>query len=433
MNRNVVVVGAQWGDEGKGKIVDMLGEEADVVVRFQGGNNAGHTVHAGREKHIFHLLPSGILHKNVTCVLGSGVVIDPQVLIGEIKSLKKKRLFRKGSLLISRDAHLIMPYHKVLDAARERLRGAEKIGTTGRGIGPAYEDKVARCGIRMGDLLDELAFRTKLKANLVYKNHYLKTIHHEKPFEVHEIYNSYMDYAATLAPFVIDASIFLHDAMKKGKKVLFEGAQGALLDVDHGTYPFVTSSNTVAGEAATGSGIGPSRIDHVIGIIKAYSTRVGSGPFPTELVGKDGDSLRELGDEYGATTGRPRRCGWFDAVAVRHASRINGLDSLVITKLDVLDRQKKLKICTAYKHKKEIIKDFPTSSALLESVEPVYETLPGWTKPTRKARKLSDLPLNARRYIARIEELVGVEAAMISVGTGRKDVIVKKNPFSEKP
>ncbi|HXI09777.1 MAG TPA: adenylosuccinate synthase, partial [Thermodesulfobacteriota bacterium] len=338
MAKNLVIVGAQWGDEGKGKIVDILTEKADIVVRFQGGNNAGHTVIVGGEKYIFHLIPSGILHPGKTCIIGDGVVVDPEVLLQEIDVLREKGLFRAEDLLISKNAHLIMPYHKKLDMARERLRGENKIGTTGRGIGPAYEDKVSRCGIKCGDLLNEVDFRLKLKANLLEKNHYIKNILHEEGFEIHEIYHQYMTLASGIIPFIRNTSKFLDSAIRSRRKILFEGAQGTLLDIDHGTYPFVTSSNTVAGEAATGSGIGPSRIDSVIGITKAYATRVGEGPFPTELHGPEADRLREQGAEYGATTGRPRRCGWFDAVAARYAARINGLDGLVVTKLDVLDK-----------------------------------------------------------------------------------------------
>ena len=429
MAKSLVIVGAQWGDEGKGKIVDILTESADVVVRFQGGNNAGHTVIVGEEKFIFHLLPSGILHKGKACVIGSGVVLDPEVLIKEIEVLKAKGIFRPEDLLISKDAHLIMPYHKRLDVARERLRGEKKIGTTGRGIGPAYEDKVARCGIKCGDLLNEEIFRVKLKANLVEKNHFFKTILHEDGFEVHELYHTYMSYAEVISRHIKDTSRFLFTAMSEGKKVLFEGAQGTLLDIDNGTYPYVTSSNTVAGGAATGSGIGPSRIDKVIGITKAYCTRVGEGPFPTELQGKEADWLREQGGEYGATTGRPRRCGWFDAVALRYAARVNGLDGLVVTKLDVLDKLSKIKVCTGYRFEGSEIDDFPTEAGILSRCEPIYEELDGWNSPTQGITKFSELPAKAQAYIRRLEELSGVEAVIVSVGANRKDAIVLKDPF----
>ncbi len=429
MAKNVVVVGAQWGDEGKGKIVDILTESADIVVRFQGGNNAGHTVIVGEEKYIFHLIPSGILHSGKTCIIGDGVVVDPEVLIQEINVLKSKNIFRPEDLLISKNAHLIMPYHKKLDIARERLRGENKIGTTGRGIGPAYEDKVARSGIKCGDLLCEEDFRLKLKANLLEKNHYIKTILHEDGFEIHQIYHTYMTLASTIGPFIKNTSKFLSKAMEFKRSILFEGAQGTLLDVDHGTYPFVTSSNTVAGEAATGSGIGPSKIDAVIGVTKAYATRVGEGPFPTELSGKEAERLREQGGEYGATTGRPRRCGWFDAVALRYSARINGLDGLVVTKLDVLDNLKEIKVCTGYKMKDKLIDDFPTECSCLWRCEPVYETLEGWMSPTQGVKSFSKLPKKAQAYIKRIEELTGVEVIIISVGANRRDAIILKDPF----
>ncbi|MFQ5428554.1 MAG: adenylosuccinate synthase, partial [Thermodesulfobacteriota bacterium] len=308
MAKNIVIVGAQWGDEGKGKIVDILTDEADIIVRFQGGNNAGHTVIVDGEKFIFHLLPSGILHSNKTCIIGDGVVVDPEVLVSEIEVLEKTGRFDPAGLLISQNANLIMPYHKTLDAARERLRGDGKIGTTKRGIGPAYEDKVSRCGIRCGDLLKEKVFRHKLKTNLVFKNHYIESMHHGDGFEVHEIYNRYMAFAEKIARYIQDTSLFLDNAIKSNKKILFEGAQGTLLDIDHGTFPYVTSSNTVAGQAATGSGVGPTRLDRVLGVIKAYTTRVGEGPFPTELDDSDGEMLRGKGEEFGATTGRARRC-----------------------------------------------------------------------------------------------------------------------------
>ncbi len=432
MARNIVIVGAQWGDEGKGKIVDILTEDADVVVRFQGGNNAGHTVIVGKEKHVFHLIPSGILHQGKTCVIGDGVVVDPEVLVKEIELLKSKGLFRPEDFYISKNAHLIMPYHRKLDLARERLRGENKIGTTGRGIGPAYEDKVSRCGIKCGDLLSEEDFRVKLKTNLLEKNHYITTILHEEPFEIHQIYHSYMAIAATLAPHIRNTSKFLADSIAAGKKILFEGAQGTLLDIDHGTYPFVTSSNTVAGAAATGSGIGPSRIDAVIGVTKAYTTRVGEGPFPTELSGPEADRLREQGGEYGATTGRPRRCGWFDAVALRYAARINGLDGLVVTKLDVLDNLEKIKVCTGYKDRGEIIDDFPTELSILSRCEPVYETIDGWQSPTGGIKTFSKLPPKAQAYVKRIEELTGVEVVIVSVGANRDDAIMLENPFDKK-
>lgn len=430
MAKNIVVVGAQWGDEGKGKIVDILSEHADIIVRFQGGNNAGHTVVVGEEKFILHLIPSGILHRGKKCIIGNGVVIDPEVLLEEIDALQAKGQFQdKRDLLISEDAHLIMPYHKKLDVARERIRGKNKIGTTGRGIGPAYEDKVARCGIRCGDLLREEFFREKLKTNLLEKNHLLQSIFHESVFEMHNIYHQYMSYAEKIAGYIKDISLYIDGAMKRGENILFEGAQGTLLDVDHGTYPFVTSSNTVAGEAATGSGIGPTKLDKVIGISKVYTTRVGEGPFPTELKNAEGQRLREHGGEYGATTGRPRRCGWFDAVAVRYAARVNGLDGMVLTKLDVLDKSDKIMICTGYKYDNNILKNFPSDSDILNKCEPVYEIVDGWNEPTSGIAKLDKLPANARKYIKRLEELIEVSIIMVSVGAGRKEAIMIENPF----
>ena len=430
MAKNIVVVGAQWGDEGKWKIVDILSEYADIIVRFQGGNNAGHTVVVGEEKFILHLIPSGILHRGKKCIIGNGVVIDPEVLLEEIDALQAKGQFQdRRDLLISEDAHLIMPYHKKLDAVRERIRDKKKIGTTGRGIGPAYEDKVARCGIRCGDLLREEVFREKLKTNLLEKNHLLKNIFHENGFEMHNIYHQYMSYVEKIAGYITDTSLYIDGAIKRGENILFEGAQGTLLDVDHGTYPFVTSSNTVAGEAATGSGIGPTKLGKVIGISKAYTTRVGEGPFPTELKNEEGQRLREQGGEYGATTGRPRRCGWFDAVAVRYAARINGLDGVVLTKLDVLDKLDKIMICTGYNYNNNILKDFPSDSDILNKCEPIYEIIDGWNEPTSGIAKLDKLPANARKYIKRLEELIEVSIIMVSVGAGRKEAIMIENPF----
>lgn len=430
MAKNIAIIGAQWGDEGKGKIVDILSEYADVIVRFQGGNNAGHTVVVDGEKFILHLIPSGILHRGKKCIIGNGVVVDPEVLLQEIDALQSKGRFQdKGSLLISEDAHLIMPYHKRLDAVRERLRGKNKIGTTGRGIGPAYEDKAARCGIRCGDLLREDVFRQKLKSNLLEKNHLLKSMFHENGFEMHDVYNEYMSYGDKVAGFISNTSVYLDGAIRRGENILFEGAQGTLLDVDHGTYPFVTSSNTVAGEAATGSGIGPTKIDKVIGISKAYTTRVGEGPFPTELKNQEGERLREQGGEYGATTGRPRRCGWFDAVAVRYAVRVNGLDGMILTKLDVLDNLDKIMICTGYRYDDNILKDFPSDSGVLQKCEPVYETMDGWMEPTTGITQLDKLPKKAYAYIKRLEELTEVSIIMVSVGAGRKEAIMIENPF----
>ncbi|MBI5559898.1 MAG: adenylosuccinate synthase [Deltaproteobacteria bacterium] len=430
MGRRVVVVGAQWGDEGKGKIVDILTEYADCVVRYQGGNNAGHTVMVNGEKIILHLIPSGILHPGKTCVIGNGVVVDPATLLDEIEMLSRMGRFRHEDLLISKDAHLIMPYHKKLDAAKERLRGSQRIGTTGRGIGPAYEDKVSRCGIKCGDILNEEDFRGKLKINLHEKNQYIAAILHEKGYEVHDIYHDYMNYAQKIGRYITDTSLFLSGAIKKEKSILFEGAQGTLLDVDHGTYPYVTSSNTVAGEAATGSGIGPTVIDTVVGVTKAYTTRVGEGPFPTELEEKEEAKLREMGGEYGATTGRPRRCGWLDSVALRYSARINGLDGLVLTKLDVLDALPEIKICTSYRYNGSDVREFPTEPRILEKCKPVYETVEGWMAPTHGIKDIEGLPGKAKSYIKRIEELTGVGIFIVSVGAERKEAIFVKNPFA---
>ena len=428
MVKTLVVVGAQWGDEGKGKIVDMLTEDADMVVRYQGGNNAGHTVYIGGEKVVFHLIPSGILHPGKTCVIGDGVVLDPEVLISEIELLKAKGIFRPTDLVISKNTHVIMPYHKKLDTVREKLKGENKIGTTGRGIGPAYEDKVSRCGIKCADLLDHGLFKSKLKANLLEKNGYLKAVLREDGFDLNKMYDEYAAYASVIAPHVQNTSKLINSGIDAGKKVLFEGAQGTLLDIDHGTYPFVTSSNTIAGGACTGAGVGPSRIDSVIGITKAYSTRVGEGPFPTELLGADGQRLREAGGEYGATTGRPRRCGWFDAIAARYAARVNGLDGLVITKLDVLDKIEKINVCVGYELEGTALDDFPVEAGILSRCEPVYETMDGWMSSTAGARSFMDLPKKAQAYIRRLEELSGVPANIISVGVGRNDAIVIKHP-----
>ncbi|HBO85167.1 MAG: adenylosuccinate synthase [Deltaproteobacteria bacterium GWC2_42_11] len=430
MSSSIVIVGAQWGDEGKGKVVDILAEYSDIVVRFQGGNNAGHTIVVGDDKFILHLIPSGILHYGKKCVIGNGVVIDPAVLIEEIETLKKRGYaVNESNLLISKESHLIMPYHKVYDVARERLKGESKIGTTGRGIGPSYEDKVARCGIRCGDLLRKNIFFEKLNENLIEKNRFLKDVLHEDGFDAQKIYKQYMAYAERIGGHITNTSIFLDNAIKQSKKILFEGAQGTLLDVDHGTYPFVTSSNTVAAQAAIGSGIGPTKLGMVIGVSKAYTTRVGEGPFPTELKNEEGDRLREKGGEFGATTGRPRRCGWFDAVALTHAVRVNGLESLIITKLDILDGLDEIKICTGYDYNGRILEDFPSDISVLQDLKPVYETLPGWEQDTQRAACFEDLPLNAREYIKRLELLAGIDVIMISVGAKRKDAIMVKNPF----
>jgi len=426
---NIVIVGAQWGDEGKGKIVDIFTEYADLIVRFQGGNNAGHTIVVDGEKTVLHLIPSGILHQNKKCIIGNGVVVDPEVLIEEIDSLKRKGQFDDNRLIISEDAHLIMPYHKSIDAAKESLKGNRKIGTTGRGIGPAYEDKIARTGIRFADLIDESVFRDKLKFILMEKNHILVNLLHQSGFEVHEVYDSYMGYAERLRGYVTNTSIYINNEIKKGKNVLFEGAQGTLLDVDHGTYPYVTSSNTVAGSACSGTGVGPTHINGVIGISKAYTTRVGEGPFPTELDGLMGDWFREKGHEYGATTGRPRRCGWLDAVILRHAARVNGLTGMVITKLDILSTLDKIKIATGYTFEGKAYYEFPSNNRVMIGAEPVYEEMDGWMEDLSDIRDFDSLPSNTKKYINRIAELSGVETIMVSVGMERDQTILLKNPF----
>jgi adenylosuccinate synthase len=424
---NIVIVGAQWGDEGKGKIVDLLTQYADLVVRFQGGNNAGHTIVLKGEKFVVHLVPSGILYEDKKCIIGNGVVLDPAVLIEEIDEIKKRGYFKDDSqLMISEETHLILPYHRRVDVAREKIF---KIGTTGRGIGPAYEDKVARCGIRMVDLTDEKVFREKLEANLIQKNIYLTQVLKEKDFEFTEIFDEYLRYKNRLEKYVKNTSLILHEEIQKGKHVLFEGAQGALLDLDHGTYPYVTASNTVAGNACAGSGIGPTMMTSVIGIAKAYTTRVGEGPFPTELQDEIGEKIRERGGEYGATTGRPRRCGWFDAVVVNHSIRVNGIREIVITKLDVFNDFDTIKICVGYRADGKVFNYVPSNLEILKHVEPVYEELRGWKTEIKGAKSFKDLPKNAKRYLKRIQKLIGTKITMISVGSERDETVEVKNPF----
>jgi adenylosuccinate synthase len=429
MARVIVVVGAQWGDEGKGKIIDLLAEFADVVVRFQGGSNAGHTLVVKGEKFVFHLIPSGILHRGKRCIIGSGVVVDPSVLIEEIDSLKAKGYLQDDSqFLLSEEAHLIFPYHKRIDEGRERIRSG-RIGTTGRGIGPAYEDKASRDGIRVIDLAEEEVFRRKLEENLALKNYYLTHVLQEEGLELEPLYQEYMRYGERLRRYVTNTSIFLAQQIKEGKKVLFEGAQGTLLDVDHGTYPYVTSSSTVAGNACAGAGVGPTQIDLVLGTSKAYTTRVGEGPFPTELHDEIGGMLREKGGEYGATTGRPRRCGWFDAVVVRHAVRVNGLGGLAITKLDTLTGLATIKVCTAYRVDGEMMAEFPASVDLVAHCQPVYEELEGWQEEIIGVREIKQLPAAAQRYLARIEELTQTPIHIVSVGAQRDQTIIHHNPL----
>jgi adenylosuccinate synthase len=423
----IVIVGAQWGDEGKGKIVDLLTQYADIVVRFQGGNNAGHTIVLKGEKFVFHLVPSGILYENKKCIIGNGVVLDPAVLLEEISEIKRRGYFKDDSqLMISEETHVILPYHRKIDVARERIF---KIGTTGRGIGPAYEDKVARCGIRMADLLDEKVFRKKLEENLIQKNVYLIQVLKERGFEFSEILDEYIHFKKQLKRYVVDTSLALYEEIQKGKHILFEGAQGALLDLDHGTYPYVTASNTVAGNACAGAGIGPTMIHSVIGVTKAYTTRVGEGPFPTELKDQVGEKIRERGGEYGATTGRPRRCGWFDAVIVNHSIRINGIREMTLTKLDVLSEFGKIKVCVGYRCNGKIFYHVPSNLEMLARSEPVYEELDGWKTEIKEARNFSELPLNTQHYIRRIEELIHTKITVVSVGSERNETIEVRNPF----
>lgn len=430
---NVAVVGTQWGDEGKGKVVDLYAENADVIVRFQGGNNAGHTLVVKGEQTILHLIPSGVLHNHKLCIIGNGVVIDPQILLGEIDRLHERGLFPDNTqLLVSEKAHIIMPYHRRLDAAREAKRGGQKIGTTGRGIGPAYEDKVARVGIRLIDLLDEDVLRQKIAANLEEKNFLLTRYFGEKPVDADEVFEQYRLYGRRLSPYAADTSLVIAREIRKGKKILFEGAQGCHLDVDHGTYPFVTSSNTVSGNAACGAGIGPAAIHNIIGVVKAYTTRVGGGPFVTELTDAVGDHIQAVGREYGATTGRRRRCGWLDLVLVRQAVRVSGITGIAVTKLDVLTGLEKIKICVGYEDGRgeRYNLSVPSPLAVLETCRPLYEEMDGWTEDISQARRLEELPKNCRRYIERLATLADVEVVLVSVGAGRNETIVNRNPFS---
>lgn len=427
---NVVVVGAQWGDEGKGKVVDIYTEYADDIVRYQGGNNAGHTLVVGNEKIVLHLIPSGILHEGKRCIIGNGVVLDPEVFIREISKLKESgRISNDSCLLLSESLHLIMPYHKRIDIAREAKSGDKKIGTTGRGIGPCYEDKIGRRGIRLMDLIRPEVFERKLKEFLPEKNFLLEHLLDEAPCDLDQIIAEYKGYAEILGKYVADTALVLDKDLRAGKKVLFEGAQGTLLDVDHGTYPFVTSSSTSAGGACTGSGVSPRDIHEVIGISKAYVTRVGSGPFPTELLEETGEKIRQTGGEFGATTGRPRRCGWFDAMVIRYAVRINGLTGISLTKLDVLSGFDTVKVCTGYTFQGKTLETLPASLEVFENCVPVYEELPGWNEDITDVRSFEALPENARKYVLRLQELADCPIVMVSVGPRRDQTITLKNPF----
>lgn len=428
---NVVIVGAQWGDEGKGKVVDIYTEFADDIVRYQGGNNAGHTLVVGTEKVVLHLIPSGILHEGKRCIIGNGVVLDPEVFIKEIVKLKESgRLQDDSCLLLSESLHIIMPYHKRIDLARESKSGDRKIGTTGRGIGPCYEDKIGRRGIRLLDLLDKEVFARKLRDFLVEKNFLLEKMFGEPPCDYNAILAEYTGYAEVLGKYVADTSLVISKDLRNGKKVLFEGAQGTLLDIDHGTYPYVTSSSTCVGGVCTGTGIGPREINEIIGISKAYVTRVGSGPFPTELFDANGDQLRDAGGEFGSTTGRPRRCGWFDAMVLRYSVRINGLTGIALTKLDVLSGFDTIKICTGYTLNGKVLESLPATLEAFESCQPIYEEMPGWKSDITGAKTFEELPATARAYVLRLQELSGCPIVLVSVGPRRDQTIILRNPFN---
>ncbi len=421
-----VVVGLQWGDEAKGKIVDYLGERADYVVRYNGGNNAGHTVVVGDQVYKFHTVPAGILHGDVTAVIADGVVVDPAVLCGELDELKGRGI-NVSKLQISGSAHVIMPWHKLQDALEEKFRGSQKIGTTGRGIGPCYQDKYGRFGIRMWDLVDAQRLARRVPEVLNYKNLLIKDVFGGEPLDAAAVLAEYSEYARKLAPYVTDTAHVLAKAHAEGRKILFEGAHGSLLDIDHGTYPYVTSSHPIAGAASLGTGIGPMAIGDVVGVAKVYTTRVGEGVFMTELPGADGEAIRNRGGEFGTTTGRPRRCGWFDAVAVRFTCNINGCSRLALIKLDVLCGMPVVKICTAYEINGKMVKDFPQDTTVLDAAKPVYEEMPGWSEPVGDARTLEELPANARVYIKRLSELVGVPVWAVSVGERRDQTILLEN------
>jgi adenylosuccinate synthase len=420
---NVAVIGAQWGDEGKGKIVDLLTPHFSVVARYQGGHNAGHTVLVKGTKFVLHLIPSGILHPGVTCVIGNGVVVDPEALFQEIDTLAQYGIEAGDRLLISDKAHVILPYHRDLDLLHEARRGDRKIGTTSRGIGPAYEDKVARRGIRIGDLAEPSTLAEQVRENVQARNRLVG----DSTLEWRPLFEHLMVYAERMRPWITDVSVYLSKVIKEGKPVLYEGAQGTLLDIDHGTYPFVTSSNSTAGGVCTGLGIGPKAVGAVLGVAKAYTTRVGGGPLPTELSGPMAERLREGGQEYGASTGRPRRCGWYDAVVVRYAVRVNGLDSLVLTKMDVLDGLPQIEICTGYRLGDRVLTEFPSDLRQLAACRPIYETLPGWKSPTHGVRTYDALPAEAKSYIARLEEVTGVPVGIISTGSEREDTIFRSD------
>lgn len=428
---NVVVIGTQWGDEGKGKVVDFLTARADIVARFQGGNNAGHTLVVKGVKTICHLIPSGILHEGKKCLIGNGVVVDPEVLLKEMESLRQKGVkITPENLGLSEKAHLILPYHKAIDVAGEAAKGKDKIGTTGRGIGPCYEDKVARKGIRVVDLLEPDSLEEKIKTNLEEKNFLLTRWFKGEPLDFKPMYRNYLAMGEVLKPYITDVSLELDEALKANKQILFEGAQGTQLDVDHGTYPYVTSSNPLSGAVCSGVGIGPDKIHHIVGIVKAYTTRVGSGPFPTELHDETGRYLQDRGAEFGATTGRPRRCGWLDLAVVRESARLNGLTSLCVTKLDVLTGLKTLKIAVAYDLDGKRIESRPASTGKFDRCKPVYVELPGWDEDLSSIRTWDHLPGAVKGYLKAVEEITGVPFSIISVGPGREESIIMRDPFS---
>ncbi len=426
---NIVLVGGQWGDEGKGKVIDFLTDKVDFIIRSQGGANAGHTVRIGDEEFVLHHIPSGILHREKKCIIGNGVVVDPKTLIEEIDTLTKRGVYIDGNLYISEAANIVLPYHKLLDVLREKSKGKSKIGTTGRGISPAYMDKVGYAGIRAIDLLDMEIFRRKLEVNLAEKNLILTKIYDHSPLDIDEICDEYKGYAERMKKYICNTEIILNQALEEGKKILFEGAQGTLLDVDFGTYPFVTASSTTAGGACTGSGVGPTQIDMVLGVVKAYTTRVGSGPFPTEFRPEDDFIDRKKDREYGATTGRTRRCGWFDAVIVNHSVRVNGLDAVALTKLDVLDNCPRIKICTSYNYKGKTITEFPNNTHILSECTANYEEVDGWMQSTSDIRNYENLPKNAVRYIERLSELINTPIKIISVGSERSQTIFVEKIF----
>jgi adenylosuccinate synthase len=424
---NIAVLGAQWGDEGKGKIVDLLTPHFSIVARYQGGHNAGHTVYANSRKFVLRLLPSGILHDGISCVIGNGVVVDPQALFTEIDEIEQAGIRIGSRLLISDKAHLILPYHRELDLLSEARRGERKIGTTSRGIGPAYEDKIARRGVRVGDLANPASLAEAVQHNVAARNRIIG----DSMMDARQVLDDLARAWDRMKPWVTDVSLFLDRARKDGRAIMFEGAQGTLLDIDHGTYPYVTSSNATIGGVCTGLGVGPRAIDGVLGAAKAYTTRVGEGPLPTELTGELGNRLRESGQEFGAVTGRPRRCGWYDAVAVRYAVRVNGLTAMALTKLDVLDGLPELQVCTSYRCRGATLTDMPGDLAQLAACEPVYETLPGWNEASAGARRYSDLPREAQRYVTRLEEITGVPAAIISTGSAREDTIIRDDTIAK--